>query len=211
MKLVARPKYPIPLEVFSQEDLRSIHNSSLEILQSIGVKFYSERVLKLFAEHGADVDFDRCVVKLGRDLVEQCMAKTPRSFSYYTQRFDELRIGEGDFYVVSTVDNSYIIDPDTLKAREGRLSDVTDAARLMNELPFHHICGNAVIAHDVEPEMGVILSAVEMLKNNRKNCVVVVTGGNEARFFIELGQAVLGPDISLAEKPIISEIPPGKL
>jgi trimethylamine--corrinoid protein Co-methyltransferase len=204
MEFVARPKYPDPLEVFSQDDLRAIHDATLEILRTVGVRFYSERVLKLFKEHGAEVEFDSSMVRIGSDLVEQCMAKAPRSFSYYTQSFDEMKIGEGEFYVVSTVDNSYIIDPDTGKAREGRLSDVTDAARLMNELPFHHICGNAVIAHDIEPEMGVILSAVEMLKNNRKNCVVVVTNGFEAQCFIELGQAVIGPDVSLEERPIIS-------
>ncbi|UCB45161.1 MAG: trimethylamine methyltransferase family protein, partial [Spirochaetota bacterium] len=204
MKLVTRPKYPNPLEVFSQDELLAIHNATLEILQTIGVRFYSERVLELFKKHGAVVDFDSSTVKMGNDFVEQCLAHAPHSFSYYTQGFEELRIGGGDFYCLSTVDNSYIVDPDTRKAREGTLNDVIEAARLMNELPFHHFCGNAVIAHDVEPEMGVLLSAVEMLKNNRKNCVVVVTNGVEARYFIELGQAVIGPDIPLEEKPIIS-------
>jgi trimethylamine--corrinoid protein Co-methyltransferase len=204
MKLVTRPKYPKPLELFTQDDLKTIHDSSMEILQTIGIKFYSKKVLKLLEERGAQVDFDKRMVRFDREMVERCIAKVPPSFSYYTQTLHEMRIGEGDIYFVSTVDNSYIIDPGTRQAREGILHDVVEAARLMNELPFHHLCGNAVIVHDVEAKLAVLLAAVEMFKNNRKNCIVVVTNGAEARFFIELGQAVVGPDISLAEKPIIS-------
>ncbi len=74
----------------------------------------------------------------------------------------------------------------------------------MNELPFPHICCNAVIAHDVSPEMAVIRSAVEIYKNKNKNVLVVPTNGKEARFLIGLGEAAAGPGVDLSEKPIIS-------
>jgi trimethylamine--corrinoid protein Co-methyltransferase len=204
MKVEKRPRFNNPITLFSDIEIKKIHEASLEILQTLGVRFHSERVLKLFEERGAKVDFDKEVVRIDEEMVENCLAEVPGSFSYYTQNMEELRIGEGDFYCVSTVDNSAMIDLETRKVRDGRLRDVADAALLMNELPFHHLCGNAVIAHDVPPEMGIILSAVELFKNNRKNCIVVVTNKTEAIYILELAQAVAGPAVDISEKPIIS-------
>ncbi len=48
---VSRPlKYNKPVEIFSGPDLEKIHLGSMQILETIGVRFYSEKVLQLFKE-----------------------------------------------------------------------------------------------------------------------------------------------------------------
>ena len=42
---------------------------ALQIIETVGIKFPSQRALEIWAEAGADVDFDRMIVKASR-LIE---------------------------------------------------------------------------------------------------------------------------------------------
>jgi len=44
------------LKVLNKEEVQSIHDSSIELLESLGVKVESEEAIKLLKEHGATVD-----------------------------------------------------------------------------------------------------------------------------------------------------------
>jgi len=147
--LASIPKCKRPFEILSCPSLESIHSSFLQILEEVGVKFDDERTLRLFAEKSCHIDPTRNTVRIAKGLVDECVKKTPRSFSIHSRRLDEMRIGGEDLYFVSAVDNSHILDNGLHQRRTGKLSDVGEIAKLMDELSFHHICCPAVIAHDV--------------------------------------------------------------
>ena len=50
-------KQPQLLKVITEAEVESIHDTSLTILEDIGVKFPNQEVLKLFEAAGAKVDF----------------------------------------------------------------------------------------------------------------------------------------------------------
>jgi trimethylamine---corrinoid protein Co-methyltransferase len=197
-------KYPQPITIFTNEEIQKIHLATLEILESIGINILDEQTLELFRKKGARVDFENKLVKIDRDMVLQFIGKTPKSFSLYSQDYIEMKIGGDEFYVVSMVEEAYIVDAINLQRRDTRRIDLIEIIRLLDQLPYYHICCNPVIVHDMNPKLSIIYSAAEIYKNTTKNCLVVPSTGQEARFIIELGAAIAGSEQKLIEKPILS-------
>ena len=74
-----RPNYR--LRILSDEQLVQFKSATLEILEDIGFHCPSQRALGIYAEHGANVDFESQIVKLPPDLVIETLSHAPR---YYT-------------------------------------------------------------------------------------------------------------------------------
>ena len=70
----------ITLNVLSVSELESIQSATLNLLEEVGVRFPSERALRIFAEHGAMVDEDSQIVRLPSDLVTKAISHAPRSY-----------------------------------------------------------------------------------------------------------------------------------
>lgn len=118
MTALARiPNNRNPLEILDKSSLESIDSTSVRILEEVGVKFDDGKPLEQFARESCQVDHARRVVRIGRNLVDGCLKRVPRSFSLYTRRLDEMRVGEGDFYFVSAIDNSHFLDAETRQRR----------------------------------------------------------------------------------------------
>ena len=65
----------------TDEQLDRLQTATLEILETVGVRFPSETALALFSDHGAQVDHQTQIVKLPADLVLKAMATVPRYFT----------------------------------------------------------------------------------------------------------------------------------
>ena len=51
-------------EVLTPAQIKTIQDGTLHLLQEVGVHFPSPRALKIFADHGADVDMETEIVRL---------------------------------------------------------------------------------------------------------------------------------------------------
>ena len=67
-------------QVLSQSQLDTLKVGTLHVLEDIGVRFTSQKALEIFADHGADVDWDTQIVRIAPDLVERALSTAPRSF-----------------------------------------------------------------------------------------------------------------------------------
>ena len=77
-----KPIHPrFHLEVLNAEQLAAIKAATLHILEQVGVRFPSQRALRVFAEHGAQVDWESEIVRLSPDLVLEAMSHAPRSYT----------------------------------------------------------------------------------------------------------------------------------
>ena len=70
-------------EYFSQAELAQIHQSSLEVLETVGIDFLYEPARKLMSKAGCKVDGKR--VFLPPQLVEAQIAKPPSQFTLYAR------------------------------------------------------------------------------------------------------------------------------
>ncbi len=68
------------LEVLSPTELEEIKSGTLGVLNEVGVIFPSKRALKIFADYGAEVNFDTSLVRMKPDLVTGAIDKAPRSY-----------------------------------------------------------------------------------------------------------------------------------
>jgi len=68
------------LEYLARNQLDQIQQATLTILQSVGVKFPSEKDLTTFADHGANADWKTQVVMLEPEMVWKALKTVPRTF-----------------------------------------------------------------------------------------------------------------------------------
>ena len=54
IKSITNPK--LKLQVLTDEQVRAIHDATLEIIEKVGVKFPSQRALEIWRQAGAEVD-----------------------------------------------------------------------------------------------------------------------------------------------------------
>ena len=123
------------INVLSKSELETLKNGTLQLLAEVGVYFPSEKALTIFADHGADVDWDSKIVKMSPDLVKKAMASAPRSFVLggREERFDLTLDGKAS-YLTTDGCGVHVIDPETREKRASRKEDVAMMARISDAL-----------------------------------------------------------------------------
>ncbi len=76
--------YP-PVPVVSQDELESIHQASLTVLEEMGVEFLNQEAKQILKEAGVDVPSDSDRIKFDRGLVEECLGKAPSEFTMHAR------------------------------------------------------------------------------------------------------------------------------
>ena len=61
----------------TSDDIHYVHESSLEILEEVGLLVRNEKARKRFAEHGAQVDHDTEIVRIPSRVVEKYRSLVP--------------------------------------------------------------------------------------------------------------------------------------
>jgi trimethylamine--corrinoid protein Co-methyltransferase len=199
----ARPKMP----VLAPDEIRRIHESTLEILSEVGVMFYSKRALDILAENGATVDFVSTVAKLPPELVARALTTLPRTFTLggRTPEYDLPLDGE-HAYVTSDGCAVFVRDADGT-VRGSTKQDVADAARVVQALPNFSATSALVSAQDCPPETRVLHEFDACMRNSAKHTIVVSMKEDwEARHLIEMARAVAGGAAELRARPTFSVI-----
>ena len=118
------------IQYLSNEQLDKLQNATLEILENIGIKFPSEKALKVFAEHGADVDMKTQIVKIKRDLVFKAMKTVPRYFVMGARVPEyDLHLEEGTTYFTTDGCGVEVVDLDSTEPRPSTKADVVRRRR----------------------------------------------------------------------------------
>ena len=104
-----RPRRHAPLMDQGQLDL--IKSSTLELLKDVGVHCPSVAALKIYQEHGGEVDFHTGIVKLPPDVVMKAMSAAPRYYTMggRTNDFDVVLDGKA-FYIATDGTGTETID-----------------------------------------------------------------------------------------------------
>ena len=69
-----------PQTVFSADQIASIHETALRVLQDLGIKVLLPEARAILRSVGAQVDDDSFMVRIGREMVEQALATCPTAF-----------------------------------------------------------------------------------------------------------------------------------
>jgi len=124
------------LNVLSESELETLKSGTLQLLSEIGVHFPTKKALTIFADHGADVDWENEIVRISPDLVKKAMANAPRSIVLggREERFDLTLDGRAS-YLTTDGCGVHVVDPETGEQRASRKADVAMMARIADALP----------------------------------------------------------------------------
>ncbi len=193
------------LRILSDEQLMQLKSATLEILEDIGFHCPSPRALAIYAEHGANVNFDSQIVKLPPDLVMEAMSHAPR---YYTlgarsQTFD-LKLDGTKMYCATDGCGTETIDFVTRKRRASAKDDVAKMARVSDYLSSMGFYWPIVSAQDFG--LTACLHELDASFNNTVKHVqtpTVVTE-DDARHAVEMARVVAGDETTMRARPPLS-------
>src|SRR5262245_38036112 len=140
-----RNPYP-PLALLSDDQIETIHQASMRILENLGIEVMNDRALALFKDAGAQVDQTTRTVRLDRGLVDQALETTRSSYTL-TSRNPERRIHLGG----DTINFTLVAGPANVHdmergRRAGNFRDYCDLVRLAQHFNSIHMLGNQVCA-----------------------------------------------------------------
>jgi trimethylamine--corrinoid protein Co-methyltransferase len=140
-----RNPYP-PMELLSSDQVEAIHETSMRILEELGVELMSPRARELMRTAGATIDASSGNVRLDRGLVAEALSRAPSSF-FLLPRNDARRLDIGGnrlaFGLVAGPPNVHDLERGR---RPGNYRDYCDFIRLAQYFNAIHLIGNQVCA-----------------------------------------------------------------
>lgn len=136
-----------PAALVSADELESIHDASLMILEEIGIDFLLPEAREILKTAGADVEPAGMRVRMDRGLVLDAMAKAPPRFTLHARNpAHDLDIG-GDAMVFCTVGSAPNVSDLEGGRRPGTQAAYRDFLKLAQSLNIVHVAGG----YPVEP------------------------------------------------------------
>ena len=139
-----------PQSVFSNDEVASIHDTALRVLEELGVKVLLPEARKIFAKAGAIVDEDTLMVRVGRDVVANALSTAPKTIAAKggsPLRDVDFQLGNMTFVMGCGAPN--ITDLDKGR-RAGALADYENLTKLTQAFDVLHILAPFVEPQDVE-------------------------------------------------------------
>jgi trimethylamine--corrinoid protein Co-methyltransferase len=191
--------------LLSPNEVKQIHEASLEILENIGIMVRLEKARDIFAYHGCQVDSDTWVVKIPRKIAEtNIQAFVPKFyFRGRDPQFDRT-LPKHRPVIVTASSAPNVIDPVTDEERRATSTDIANIAFLINELPGYDVFSISTLAQDA-PEGQLGLSRFyPALKNCLKPVRSNTPNMKELKQVLELGAIIAGSKEAYLERPLIN-------
>ena len=150
----------VTFQYLDNKELDQLQAATLTILEEVGVKFPSEKALGVFADHGAQVDYDSQVVKVPPDLVRKALATVPRYFPVGGRSPEcDFHLEQGVTYFTTDGCGVETVDLETRQQRPSCKTDVgmmAHVADYLSSIAFYwpmvsaQDCGHAAPLHELE-------------------------------------------------------------
>jgi trimethylamine:corrinoid methyltransferase-like protein len=193
------------LQFASNEQLDQMQNATLEIMEQTGVKFPSEKALKVLAEHGAIVDRKTQIVKFPRDIVLKAMSTVPRRFAVGGREpIYDFALAEGKTFFTTDGCGVEVVDFETRKHRPSTKADVGMMARVVDFLPEIAFSWPMVSAQDhgrTAPLHELDATYRNTVKHAQSETIM---GEAPARYAVEMATVIAGSKEELQKRPSFS-------
>jgi trimethylamine--corrinoid protein Co-methyltransferase len=196
---------PYRLQYLSQAQLEQLQAATLDILENTGVRFPSDKALRVLSGHGAMVDGHSQVVKFPREVVMKAMSTVPRTFTMGAREPSyDLHLEDGCTYFTTDGCGVETIDFQTRQLRPSCKEDVGKMARVSDYLPSIGFIWPMVSAQDHGTTAP--LHELEAAYNNSVKHVQseTVMGEAPARYAAEIATVIAGSEEELRKRPPFS-------
>jgi trimethylamine--corrinoid protein Co-methyltransferase len=194
-----RPK----IELLNQELVEKIVDEGLALLEKQGIFVENQEALKLLEAAGASVDRAGQRVRLGRGLVQDCLASTPPTILMYDRSGEKSYLVGGDEIHFNPGSAAVtLLDHKTQKERKAKTRDLVDFYRLVETLEHIGFQSTGLISSDVPAEIADCYRLYLGLLCSSKPFVTGTFRVEGFKPMRDLLAAVRGGEEELARKPL---------
>jgi trimethylamine--corrinoid protein Co-methyltransferase len=194
-----------PIETLNAEQLETIVQASLQVLENQGMRFLDPAGRKIMRDAGADVDEANRTVRFDRDLVMEKLALAPSEFGLRARNpAHNLSVGANNILFSSVGGPAFCSDLDSGR-RPGTYDEMCDFLRIVQSLNIvHQEGGGAFEAMDLPAEtrhLDLYLAQIRLLDKNWQSYAL---GGERTADSIDMACIALRTDrAGLAEEPAL--------
>jgi trimethylamine--corrinoid protein Co-methyltransferase len=197
------------LKVLSDDEVREIHEASLDILSECGVQLLNADMLRFLESRGLPVDHERQCVRMSRACIEDALTTVPHRFDVYDREgVPAFSLGDGEPRIAAGHNAVFWVDSETGKTRPSTVADVERFARICEALPHIDMIGIPVMPQDVaKPETTLLYGVKACVENSKKPIFFSTDSCRINKTIIEMLAAVFPGD--MRERPYgISQLSP---
>lgn len=202
MKLTDNMHKGLGLNVFSEEQVKAVHEATLTVLEKTGVDVYEDEALALLKAAGAQVDGVR--VKIPAHLITQALESAPSCINIYNRSGEQaMCLEDANTYFGTGSDTPFTNDLETGKRRLALKEDTVRASRLSDTLANIDFVMSLGLSSDVPPETSDLHQFEAMLVNTEKPIIYTAHSRDNMADILEMAAIAVGGLTNLQEKPFI--------
>jgi trimethylamine--corrinoid protein Co-methyltransferase len=192
-------------EIITAEDMQRVHETSVEILQTVGLLVRNRKARSIFKKHGCTVDEEASRVCIPVPVVEKYRKAFMPSFTFRGRdpQFDRT-IPDHRPVIVTGSSAPNIIDPETGDERRATSKDIADIGFLINELDGYDVFSISTLANDAPKGQFSLSRFYPALKNCLKPVRSNTPNMQDLHDVLALGEIVAGGKGAYHERPIIN-------
>jgi len=194
------------IRYFSDEQVKKIHSNAVELLETHGFMVEHREALEMLKDSGAQVDFEKQVVKVKADLIEKCMSSTVSRFVLGARDPSKDVIVETDmqfpvFRNGGGVDK--LLDLDTGESRDMLLPDIAKLYRVLDALDFINVV-SPLYAQDVPEKIRDLVVLETLFQNTSKHVNIRTFSKNNLDILVGMAEIIAGGQDNLRKRPVLS-------
>lgn len=191
----------------SEKEMQKLHETSLAILQEVGMQIDHPKARTILHDAGARVDNDQNRVKFPADMVEACLAKIPKSVCLAGRNPEhDLQLSfDSPFVMRCATGLTSILESRSATCRDATSQDQKDLATLVDALENIDMAGPLTL-HDVPGKTADLHATRWLLEGQRKHFMNLTMGSANMRYQIEMQLAVRGSREEIRKRPLFHPI-----
>ncbi len=223
-----------PYERITEEQVKQIHQASIELLGDPGLLSYNKEAAEIFDSNGADVskvessDHPCWIVKIPEKLVMEALENAPKIVKLGARNPDNALVMHGEeprvYFITGSETNIWLdvdfptyvkkSDPGTeirvpeFKARRGTVADLCDSAHVCEHLETvdGYIRTVNIQDKDINEDNKDVNKFFASLNNTTKHVMSGLTNLKQLDNVVKMAELITGGEKELKENPIISFI-----
>ena len=179
-----------------------IHRATVTVLEKTGVQFRHDEALSILEKNGVLVDRKTKIARIPETVFDEFRKKAPNEFPGFNRNGKRIPTPK-DFSISTFGDGTYFTDRDGTQ-RPSTLKDIEKIMIVGDALENVDVAWVGSVPTDLHPNVQIIHSLeVEINNSPTKPISLFGENGNQIRYAMRIGTALLGGMEELRKTPIV--------
>jgi len=202
---VSKPRWQY--QPLSQEEIKQIHETSMQVLEEVGFEVQEPEAFELFKKSGCKVDSANRIVKIKESKVKNLISTVPSTVTLCGQeQKHDLVLGAGNVYFGTGGTALNVLDYESNEKREANIQDLVEIVKIVDHLKHVHFMLLPTYPCEIPVEDVDINRFFAGIQNTSKHIMGGVYTSQGIDQVIGMAEKVAGGAEALRERPFISMI-----